>query len=460
MGRGGQTWPPLFFITTLTQNDAMPKITLPETLRTTFHSFVERHGLTEPMIYLAMWLMMLLVPFGRQLFDVLNGIDNEFSWSDVGKELVNIVPFLVLFLLNNCIFVPRLLMRQRAKRYILAIAVATVVIMVIATEIDPIRPDATGDRPNEFPPRHNTSQTLPPGGPPTGTTPVNAPPFDAPQFNDSLNEHGEPVFAGRPRKNHDHNEINIVRTIGPLPFVSRDNAPLIARIIIALLMVTFNAAVKQFFRAIRDHNKVYVLEHQNIRAELDYLKYQLNPHFFMNTLNNIHALVDIDTEKAKDTIVELSRLMRYVLYDSNRPSVHLADEVSFMNHYIELMRLRYTANVDIRTDFPVDNGAVKVPPLLFVPFIENAFKHGISYRSASFIDIDMRITNDRIIFNCRNSKAVTRADDTHHGIGLDNLHKRLNLLFDNNFELSINDGDDTFSVMLSIPVENSVDPRN
>lgn len=412
------------------------------------HRFIERHGFTEPMVYLVMWLMMILVPFGRQLFDVFNGVDSEFSWSDVGKELVNILPFLLLFLLNNCIFVPRLLVRQRGKRYVAALAATTFVLMYVATEIDPIRPDNIDELPGQLPPQHFSENSLPPDGPP---------PIDMPQFTDSLNQYGEPIYAGRPRRSQ---SFSISHTVGPLPFVSRENAPLIARIVIALLMVCFNDAVSQFFRSIHERNRVYVLEHQNTRAELDYLKYQLNPHFFMNTLNNIHALVDIDTEKAKDTIVELSRLMRYVLYDSNRPAVHLADEVSFMNHYIELMRLRYTANVDIRTNFPVESGAVKVPPLLFVPFIENAFKHGISYRSASFIDIDMRIRDNRIIFNCDNSKAISRADDNHHGIGLENLRKRLLLLFNDNFDLSISDADDHYAVSLSIPIEISADPRS
>lgn len=399
------------------------------------------------MVYLVMWLLMILAPFGRQLFDMLNGVDSEFSWSDAGKELVNILPFLLLFLLNNCVFVPRLLIIQRGKRYVAALAATTFVIMYIATEIDPIRPNNIDELPGRLPPLEFSSDSPPP----------DAPPFDMPQFNDSLNQYGEPIYAGRPRRS---NSFSISRTVGPLPFVSRENAPLIARIVIALLMVFFNDVVSQFFRSIHERNRVYVLEHQNTRAELDYLKYQLNPHFFMNTLNNIHALVDIDTEKAKDTIVELSRLMRYVLYDSNRPVVHLADEVSFMNHYIELMRLRYTANVDIRTNFPVDSGAVKVPPLLFVPFIENAFKHGISYRSASFIDIDMRIRDNHIIFNCDNSKAISRADDNHHGIGLENLRKRLLLLFNDNFDLSISDADDHYAVSLSIPIEVSVDPRS
>ena len=155
--------------------------------------------------------------------------------------------------------------------------------------------------------------------------------------------------------------------------------------LIALLMFSFNIAVKLFFKSVRDQEAMKELEHNNLQTELDYLKYQINPHFFMNTLNNIHALVDIDTEKAKQTIVELSRLMRYVLYESNNRLISLSKELQFLNHYIELMRIRYTDKVRIDVSFPTDTGEVQVPPLLFVSFVENAFKHGVSYQHASFV---------------------------------------------------------------------------
>ncbi len=104
--------------------------------------------------------------------------------------------------------------------------------------------------------------------------------------------------------------------------------PFLGRMLIALLMFSFNIAVKLFFKSVRDQEAMKELEHNNLQTELDYLKYQINPHFFMNTLNNIHALVDIDTEKAKQTIVELSRLMRYVLYESNNRLISLSRSCS------------------------------------------------------------------------------------------------------------------------------------
>ena len=119
-----------------------------------------------------------------------------------------------------------------------------------------------------------------------------------------------------------------------------------------------------------------LLEKENLNQQLEYLKYQINPHFFMNTLNNIHALVDIDPEKAKTTIVELSKMMRYLLYEGNNSLIPLHREVEFLRNYITLMKLRYTDKVKIDTDIPVSLPDRRLPPLLLITFVENAFKHG------------------------------------------------------------------------------------
>jgi LytS/YehU family sensor histidine kinase len=234
-------------------------------------------------------------------------------------------------------------------------------------------------------------------------------------------------------------------------FVPLFRGPFLGRMLIALLMFSFNIAVKLFFKSVRDQEAMKELEHNNLQTELDYLKYQINPHFFMNTLNNIHALVDIDTEKAKQTIVELSRLMRYVLYESNNRLISLSKELQFLNHYIELMRIRYTDKVRIDVSFPTDTGEVQVPPLLFVSFVENAFKHGVSYQHASFVSVCLQVVGEEIHFVCSNSNYY-RSEDQHHGIGLDNIRKRLRLLFGERYKLSIDDTADCFDVQLLVPV--------
>ena len=202
----------------------------------------------------------------------------------------------------------------------------------------------------------------------------------------------------------------------------------------------------------RDEEMLKELEHQRLQSELQYLKYQINPHFFMNTLNNIHALVDIDTGKAKSTIVELSKLMRYVLYEASNKTILLSREVQFLKNYIALMSLRYTNKVSIQMDFPVEVPEVQIPPLLFVSFVENAFKHGVSYRSESFIHVLMQLDEgNRLSFRCSNSNNGS-ADEQHHGIGLENIRKRLRLLFGNDYTLSITEEEHKFDVLLIIPL--------
>ena len=166
----------------------------------------------------------------------------------------------------------------------------------------------------------------------------------------------------------------------------------------------------------------------------------------MNTLNNIHALVDIDTGKAKSTIVELSKLMRYVLYEASNKTILLSREVQFLKNYIALMSLRYTNKVSIQMDFPVEVPEVQIPPLLFVSFVENAFKHGVSYRSESFIHVLMQLDEgNRLSFRCSNSNNGS-ADE------LENIRKRLRLLFGNDYTLSITEEEHKFDVLLIIPL--------
>jgi LytS/YehU family sensor histidine kinase len=171
----------------------------------------------------------------------------------------------------------------------------------------------------------------------------------------------------------------------------------------------------------------------------------------MNTLNNIHALVDIDPEKAKDTILELSKMMRFVLYEGNKHGVPLNREFDFIRNYITLMRLRYTDKVKITVELPTETPDKLVPPLMLITFIENAFKHGISYQHESFIDVKVGIEHERLRFQCRNSKA-DKPNQEKGGVGLANVKQRLHLLYDNNFTLHIQDEPDIYNVELTIPL--------
>ena len=221
-----------------------------------------------------------------------------------------------------------------------------------------------------------------------------------------------------------------------------------------LLLMGMNLGVKLYFMSQRDRERQKIIDQRNLEQQMEYLKYQVNPHFFMNTLNNIHALVDIDPERAKTTIVELSKMMRHILYEGSKKLIPLTREVEFLNLYVQLMRLRYTRKVHINVDVPPQLPELKLPPLMLIIFVENAFKHGISYREESFIDIKLRVENKRLLFNCCNSKP-TQVQRTNEkgGMGLQNVRQRLELLYDDDYELDINDGEKTYEVKLDIPMQ-------
>ncbi|WP_296260474.1 histidine kinase [uncultured Phocaeicola sp.] len=166
-------------------------------------------------------------------------------------------------------------------------------------------------------------------------------------------------------------------------------------------------------------------------AELKNLRNQLNPHFLLNTLNNIYALIAFYTEKAQQAVQELSKLLRYVLYDNQQLFVPLSKEIDFIRNYIELMRIRVSPQVDIQTTFDIKpESQTPIAPLIFISLIENAFKHGISPTEPSFINIAITETEKEICCTIRNSNyPKTRADKSGSGIGLEQVSKRLELLY-------------------------------
>ena len=224
-------------------------------------------------------------------------------------------------------------------------------------------------------------------------------------------------------------------------------------IILGLFMTGANSSIKLMYQSIRDEQEMKELKQQNMEAQMDYLKYQINPHFFMNTLNNIHALIDIDAESAKTAVIELSKMMRYVLYDSEREKISLEQDIHFLRNYIELMRIRYTDAVDIRIEQP-DRlpHRITIPPLLLIVFVENAFKHGVSSNRASFIHIRIGYTNDdKVTATITNSRRPVDPKHTE-GIGLSNVRKRLELIYgEKNYSLRIEKSPEVYTVKLEIP---------
>lgn len=211
------------------------------------------------------------------------------------------------------------------------------------------------------------------------------------------------------------------------------------------------AMIQRWQAAVHMHE---LIEKQHIASELALLKAQINPHFFFNTLNNIYALTYSDVPLSRDAILKLSRMMRYVLYDTVLDRVLLSQEISFMNDYIELMKLRLHSFTKVTVEEPKPDQDYSVAPMLLLPFIENAFKHGTSSLHKTEILIVIKAQNgvlDLYVWNQihPNTDALPAAGG---GIGLANTQRRLNLVYPERHELVIQEGTDhrTFTVNLKI----------
>lgn len=226
-------------------------------------------------------------------------------------------------------------------------------------------------------------------------------------------------------------------------------------ILISVIITGFAIGLRVIEQHALSEKRQKELEKEKLNSELAFLKNQVSPHFFFNTLNNIYSLIEINTKDAQESVLKLSKLMRYLLYESEHGETLLSQEIDFMTNYIDLMKLRLTQKVELSIDLPPKEPRLKVPPLLFIPFIENAFKHGISYREKSFIHISMAVEENRIKFDCRNSVRQQNqqdGDENHSGIGLENVKKRLNLLFPDRHNLNIEQSTSEYHVLLEIAI--------
>lgn len=224
-------------------------------------------------------------------------------------------------------------------------------------------------------------------------------------------------------------------------------------ILFALFMNGTNGGIKLLYQSLIDEQRMLQLQEENLRTEMLSLKYQMNPHFFMNTLNNIHALIDIDSEAAKSAVIDLSKMMRYVLYDSERETISLAADLQFLKNYIELMRIRYTNDVEITIDYPHElPERVAIPPLLLIVFVENAFKHGVSNNHQSFIHISLFCDKEQLTAIISNSRLPQSSTPHSTGIGLENVRKRLDLTYGREgYSLDIGEEESRYTVKLVIP---------
>ncbi|HIW65523.1 MAG TPA: histidine kinase [Candidatus Alistipes intestinipullorum] len=350
-----------------------------------------KQAIGENLLYVMVWAAIILVP-----------VLNSQMMSEMHIKLENVLiawrqiaPYLIIFVIHNSILAPRFMLRRKYWKYL----ISNLALIIIVFWVVQIYEEHIAD--NLF--------------------------FSVEDPGDSIDAYRKASFS---------------------------NLEMYWNVVLGFFMTGANTGIKLIYQSMRDEQKMEALKRQNLQAEMDYLKYQINPHFFMNTLNNIHALIDIDAESAKNAVIELSKMMRYVLYDSGSERISLNRDIQFLKNYIELMRIRYTDAVDIRMEYPQHlPESVSIPPLLLIVFVENAFKHGVSYNRESFIRLRIEYRDGEVCSTVENS--LPHPGNTSHvaGIGLENVRKRLALIYgEENFTLETTETNDTYSVKLIIPI--------
>lgn len=198
----------------------------------------------------------------------------------------------------------------------------------------------------------------------------------------------------------------------------------------------------------REREKMLLTE--KLHAELKFLKTQTNPHFLFNTLNNIYALARKKSDHTADVVMKLSKLLRFMLYEARKNRISLVDEIHMIDSYLELERIRYNERLKIRFDKEVDDSSQEIAPMILLPFIENAFKHGAGEtRFESFICIDLRLREGILQFNIENSKDENENNEVHENIGLSNVRRQLQLMY-KDYDLKIQNLANTFNVSLTL----------
>ena len=234
------------------------------------------------------------------------------------------------------------------------------------------------------------------------------------------------------------------------------NFPLVSSGNIAIFLMVFvlSTGIRVINQWLQSEQRTKEIANEKLQAELSFLKAQINPHFLFNTLNNIYALASTQSEHTAAAVMKLSSIMRYVLTEARNDLVPLEKEILFTSHYIELQKMRLTDKTSIDFTIKGDPAGRQIAPLLLLPFVENAFKYGISTREWSPIRILLEINKDSLYFSISNHKhlntSLKMTDNT--GIGINNTRRRLDLLYEGRYELIIDDKTNDFSVHLNIPV--------
>lgn len=220
----------------------------------------------------------------------------------------------------------------------------------------------------------------------------------------------------------------------------------------AVFVIMLSTTIKVIQNWYKNENQKKVIENEKLHSELSFLKSQINPHFLFNTLNNIYSLSVLKSDKAPEAILKLSEMMRYMIYDTEVEKVDLEKEINYLKNYIELQKIRLANQVEISFIIEGIIEDKKIEPMLLVSFIENSFKHGVSYIEKSKITINLKLNNGDLYLLVENPlrKKLVQEKDKTRGIGLINTKKRLNLLYPDSHKLRISTDKDIYSVELSL----------
>lgn len=218
---------------------------------------------------------------------------------------------------------------------------------------------------------------------------------------------------------------------------------------ILLVLVGATTAIKLFQRWISDARRINELERITMQAELEQLKNQINPHFLFNMLNNANVLTQRDPQKASQVLMKLSDFLRYQIYDCARPQVLLTADIHFLTDFLNLEKIRRD-NFEFIISKEGQLTGVQIAPLLFITFVENAVKHNMDASSGSYVNLYFEVKNNELLFKCVNSKPLIASKKAVGGLGLENVKRRLQLLYPLTHQLDIDDQTDTFTVTLKI----------
>lgn len=237
--------------------------------------------------------------------------------------------------------------------------------------------------------------------------------------------------------------------------------PIPSRLFIHLLVLTITyilaTVIETFLFAQQKEQEIIRNRNEKLQTELQFLKFQINPHFLFNALNNIYALTGIDPEKTREGISNLSDMLRYVLYDCEQEKVPIGREVAYIENYIELFSMKSSRKFPITMEVALDNDGLLIEPMLLIPFMENALKHGnIEKATGAFLKINLRATKSELTFVVSNSfTRQPKEKDAVGGIGIENVRRRLELLYPGRHDLRIHENSNTFSVMLNLNLESN-----